>query len=446
MGQGWKKYDYDYLVFGKRVQEYRLALKRSLGDLSRETGIDKGSLSRVEKGEISLPEKKRRKLIDVLLEALKKTANNGYLDRHEFLKLAGLTVRSSAVRAPDISKPRSNTTAMFYTFTGSMLELADTRIADLQQKLYAGKGRVVYKEAQQWYSQLKSTSLSETDRTIAAMQIRFGILLGQAQELVIPTYQRARYTIPIYKEVEEIISHFPLNSFEYEYSKLLALRAPLYREARQFERSLQDFENGLDYAEKVGDRYLKATLLRDRAHIWAAQGDEKQWKKAIERANLESIDSKEIASVLKVLEGQGYRRLAYNPLMPLQESTRKRYAEAAIACFKEAQEKNPNPSLPDTHPVGFDGLPLLRMHSTAQCYLWIDPEYTLNILEGIKPQAARSLPMLLSAIECTATWANMRLDWLKSKSKRGAPSSVFNLDDMYVRKPSSNSGSYANRR
>src|SRR6266571_4447526 len=70
MAKGWRKDDYNRQVFGQKIRESRLTLQWSLGHLTQLTGINKGTLQHVEKGEAHLPNAKRQTVIDVLTEAL----------------------------------------------------------------------------------------------------------------------------------------------------------------------------------------------------------------------------------------------------------------------------------------------------------------------------------------------------------------------------------------
>jgi hypothetical protein len=77
------------------------------------------------------------------------------------------------------------------------------------------------------YRKLTSSDLPDMDKELATMQLRFGILLGQAQEAVHPWYQRCAIALHTYKHVQErILSRFPLNTFQADYAMLCALRAP----------------------------------------------------------------------------------------------------------------------------------------------------------------------------------------------------------------------------
>jgi len=97
MAKGWRKDDYNRQLFGQRIREYRLALQWSLGHLAQLSGINKGTLQHVEKGEAHLPNAKRQIVIDALTESLQQIGQPA--NRREFLKLAGLTTASTVLSA-----------------------------------------------------------------------------------------------------------------------------------------------------------------------------------------------------------------------------------------------------------------------------------------------------------------------------------------------------------
>ncbi len=97
MAKGWRKDDYNRQLFGQRIREYRLTLQWSLGHLAQLSGMNKGTLQHVEKGEAHLPGAKRQRVIDVLTESLQQIGQSA--NRREFLKLAGLTTASTVLSA-----------------------------------------------------------------------------------------------------------------------------------------------------------------------------------------------------------------------------------------------------------------------------------------------------------------------------------------------------------
>ncbi len=92
MAKGWRKDDYNRQLFGQKVSEYRSTLHWSLGHLAQLSGINKGTLQHVEKGEAHLSNAKRQTLIDVLAQGLQHIGQS--TNRQEFLAVAGLTTAS----------------------------------------------------------------------------------------------------------------------------------------------------------------------------------------------------------------------------------------------------------------------------------------------------------------------------------------------------------------
>jgi transcriptional regulator with XRE-family HTH domain len=428
MGQGWKKYQYDHLVFGRTIQTYRTALGWSLGALSRRTGINKGTLQQIEKRGRSVPESDRVKLVEVLSEALETT--NKRFDRRKFLALARVGATAAPKKAIDVPTTERSPISLITRYSGICLDLAESHIATLRSELYQGKALFVMTEAEKWYRKLTSSDLPDIDKELATMQLRFGILLGQAQEAVHPWYQRCTIALHTYDQVEDrILARFPLNSFQADYALLHALRAPLYREIGEFEKSVAEFNNGCDYAEKMGDLFLETMLVRKLAHLWIVRGDETKWERAIERSRKKSSNSQLHSCLVEAACAGGYRRLAYNPWIQLPESIRKHHAERAIDLFKQAQALYPDPWRSDTGLIGPDEHPLHLAVLRAQCFVWIDPYETLRFIEELRPQAALLCPALLAKMDFTVRCAKKML-----ARRTHDPVPVFNLDAQYSKR------------
>lgn len=129
MAKGWRKDDYNRQIFGQKIREYRLALQWSLGHLAELSGINRGTLQRVEKGEAHLPNTKRQTLIDVFTEALQQIGQS--VNRREFLKLAGLTTASTVLST--VPSP-------------TQLQLSEIPGQSSQEKLFQDKSHEKYAE------------------------------------------------------------------------------------------------------------------------------------------------------------------------------------------------------------------------------------------------------------------------------------------------------------
>lgn len=427
MSHGWKKYHYSHIPFGKTVQMYRTALGWSLGELGRRTGINKGTLQQIEQSGRSIPERDRIKLVKVVSEALE--ATNKCFDRRKFFALAGVETTAVPKQAIDPPPTERRASCLLTQYSDICLELAESHISNLQRELYQGRASFVMEEARKWYRKLTNPDLPETDIQLAAAQLRFGILLGQAQEAVYPWYQRCNIALQTYNQVEgRVISQFLLNSFQADYAMLHALRAPLYREIGKFAESVDEFNHGCDYAAQIGDLFLETTLMRNLAHLRIVQGDECKWHDGIERSRNKSSTSQQLSSLVELEYAGGYRRLAYHPMKSLSQKMRKDYAQRALGRFEYAQTICPEPWTPHTGLIGADGHPLLIAVIKAQCFVWIDPSETLRIIEELRPQVTLLFPALLAKMDFTASCAKQML-----ARKKNDPIPVFNLDAQYAR-------------
>jgi transcriptional regulator with XRE-family HTH domain len=110
MARGWRKRDYNRQGFGQQVREYRLALRWSLGQLAQQSGLNKGTLQHVEKGETHIPAAKRQIIIDVLTQALQQAGQP--VSREAFLQRAGLEI-DTIIRpsSPSQEKPAADALA-----------------------------------------------------------------------------------------------------------------------------------------------------------------------------------------------------------------------------------------------------------------------------------------------------------------------------------------------
>ena len=122
MAKGWRKGDYNREIFGQKIAEYRLTLGWSLGHFAQLSGLNKGTLQHVEKGESRLPDTKRQMVIDVLTGALEKIGRP--VNRRAFLELAGLSTASVMLNV---------------TPATPQLQLSDISGASSQEKLFQDK-------------------------------------------------------------------------------------------------------------------------------------------------------------------------------------------------------------------------------------------------------------------------------------------------------------------
>ncbi len=100
-----KVYNYDSFGFGRKVQEYRLALDWTYTELSRRTKINTGTLSHVEQGQRYLPDEQRSLLVDKLIEGLRNSQLPSIgKDSNNLLKLAGFEAEAKILEEQVVDK------------------------------------------------------------------------------------------------------------------------------------------------------------------------------------------------------------------------------------------------------------------------------------------------------------------------------------------------------
>lgn len=355
------------------------------------------------------------------------------MNRREFLRLARAATAFTMAASVATLKHRHMD-----------LDLVDDRVAELYQLMRHGEAEMVLRHAQRWHDQLAGASLSPTDPRAAAAKVRVGLVLGAAQEVVLPWYRRAPMIIRTYERTaQEAIYPFALETVAYQYAQILERLAPLYRELGNFTQSVAYFDDALAFlstgqppqagynhrvllADHVGLNVddveaLRSGLLRNRAHIWAVQGNEMLWRQDIQAAyRLAERAAPERRTVLVGLiqysEGEGYKRLAYARRLAQADDLRARYARQALAAFDRERP----------HRAGqWYSHDLLARVAEAQCLVWLDPNEAILQAERLRETAGRISPGMLDKIARTITHARLRLT-----ARRNESAPVLSLDHL----------------
>ena len=337
------------------------------------------------------------------------------IDRRSFLKLASAASASAFAFATGAVPSKLSKDAID-------LDLANDHADALSRLIDQGDVRFVMESAQRWYDRLLQKPLSK-DQYYAATQIRFGILLGASQEFVLPWYQRSQAAIQTYNSVEhEVILRFDLRTFRQEYANLISHRAPLYREIGRYDESSLQFEDGIYLVKTVDDPLLRANLFRSRIHVNAIQGNTLQWSRELDEARKDALligpaYRNEVAGLLDYVEGEGYKRFAYNVRKDLSVRVRKEYAERALQSFAKSRSGTENYARVHT---------MLRMVSEAQCLIWIDTHEAIRHVELLRMEAELEFPALIEKINRVVFFAQQLLNSQKSDLPL-----QFNLDNRY---------------
>lgn len=304
-------------------------------------------------------------------------------------------------------------------------DLANAHADELQHALTRGEVHAVAENAQQYFNRLMNQYPEHKDARVATIQLRFGFLLGAAQEASLPWFQRSHATIATYTRMEdEILSAFDFNTFIPARANLLERRAPLWREIQRFEEGLLEFDDALFFARDEHDPALLVTLCRNRAHISAVTGDRKTWEKDLAHAlrytqKLPSPLREEHMALVGYSRAEGFKRLAYSTLPGLSLAQRERYARQAYQTFIDVRH------LEETQ---WQAHGILAGVSDAQCLVWLDPRAALDRLHQLRTPALQSYPSLITKIERAEQFA-----WQRLAATRGTAEFRFDLDEQYRR-------------
>lgn len=122
----------------------------------------------------------------------------------------------------------------------------------------------------------------------------------------------------------------------------------------------------------------------------------------------------EIGGLLDYVEGEGYKRFAYNVRQDLSESARRRFAERALQSFTRSRYGTEN--YVKAHAM-------LRIVSEAQCLIWIDVHEAIRRVELLRAEAEIEYPALVEKINRVVFFAQQFLHSRKSDAPLR-----FNLD------------------
>jgi transcriptional regulator with XRE-family HTH domain len=394
---------------GKFMQQRLDSLRITRVEFARRLRVSPSTIGRLLNGETRIVQRVSAQGICEVL-ALDET------DRRTFLQLIGQASTATFALATGTAIPKTPK----YKID---LELAEDHANALSRLLNQGEARYVRESSQRWYSKLLQEQPAAKDTRLGAVQIRFGLLLGAAQEFTLPWYQRDQVAIQTYNSIEDnVICRFDMNTFRQEYAIVLSHRAPLYRALGRFDESAIEFDDALYWVQTVDDPRLRANLFRSRIHARAVQGDEIGWVKELEEAcrdaqRMSSAYTEENLGMLNYAEGEGYKRFAFNPHKELSMSLRAKYAQHALQSFAYSRKDTQQQPMAQH---------LLMQVSEAQCLIWIEPEEAICRIEQIREIVERFFPALLNKINSTLRFARQRLQACKSDFPL-----LFDLDARY---------------
>lgn len=291
------------------------------------------------------------------------------------------------------------------------LEQFDEHLRAAQRLLDAGEPARALAESHALFDAALAAPFPRTHRAAAIRRVEAALMLGRAQEAALPWgLTRALPTIQTYNTIAaETLNWFPVSQMAEYYVKLNERRAPLYRELGEYAESIRQFRHAIeDCMPYAHDHTLLITLYRNRAHVWAVQGREREWRLDLDRAA--DTASRAPLAVRSRLEGlilyseaEGFKRLAGVARTPTRQRA---YAEAALHSFAQARAQTTTEN---------EGHHVLLDVSEAQAYLWLDAGESARLAQAARARAQLAYPSLESKIELTLAQAAAQ-----SRGARGA--------------------------
>jgi len=326
------------------------------------------------------------------------------MKRRDFLKLT----RDASICAliPHTLKSVGAAAPRLMKYAGVDLDQADYYVTELQSHFERGNMSHVLKEASRYFNILERAAFPVEMTRATESQMRFGMLFAQAQECMLPWYERATPAVNTYNHIETtVLPKLPLRSYPLYHAQLLARQAPLYREMGNLEKSLKHFGLALDHCLRHGsDSDLLVELCYSRAHVWAVTGDERRWQADLNRAKehaqkADPARSNNLFRLIMYTEGEGYKRLAYNMRLDLPLDRRRWYAAHAITCFQQSHMEQSQ----------WSGHAILSGVAEAQCLILMDADEAIRRSERLRVEAQRIYPAIVQKIDRTVDAARQRL-------------------------------------
>lgn len=288
------------------------------------------------------------------------------------------------------------------------LDLIGRYTEALQALLAKGEAQYVMRASQSAYDRLLQEYPASNDERLAETQLRLGMLVAASQEYALPWYQRDQAVIQTYNQIENaLMSNRDVRnpSLQHGYAQLLAKRGRQHRVLWQFEACVKECEDGLTSLREIDDSSLRTHFLCERAHIEATRGDESLWMRKLEEARLGALDMKPIdrekaLNQVDYMQGEGYKRFAFQTQKAFPLSVREHYARLALQHVTQWNGAT-------IELAGFEAL--VAQVSKAQCLILLDPDGALHLAGQVRKRAERRYPALLDKVQRVVFLSQQRL-------------------------------------
>ncbi len=311
--------------------------------------------------------------------------------RRTFLRQAlglGVFALASGQSAPAMLRYRTIDLAAF-----------DADVAGVQRLLDNGRAAEGLARSRELYHTILTAPFPRTHQAAAARRIEAALMLGRAQEATLAWGgERTGAAVQTYNHIDrEILSMFPIGHFARYYARVNERRAPHYRELEDYDESIRQFTQAIElFMPFLDDLDLLATLYRNRAHVWAVQGMEREWRRDIDSAarvasRASGAARSRLEGLIMYSEAEGYKRLAGS--VPAHNRRRQMaYVQAALSSFTAARAMTQNEGPAHT---------ILLDVSQAQTHVWIDADESARQAWAARERASSIFPSLLRKIDLT---------------------------------------------
>lgn len=275
-------------------------------------------------------------------------------------------------------------------------ERFDLELRHAEQLLQNGFASQAFTRARELDSLIRQAPFPLSHKAAAMRRFETAMLVGRTQEAVHPWGERTVHAIQTYQRIDQaILSRFAPSEMPLHYARLYERRAPLHRELAAYGESIREFTLAIElFMRHVDDVSFLVTLYRNRAHVWAVQGDEIRWRRDLSAA--EQVAARAPAATRRRLDGiilysmaEGYKRLAGR--VPAGDTARrKRFAQSALDWFDKARFVSE---------YEWEQHRVLAGVSEAQCFIWLDADEASRRANSWRANAERVYPSLLKKIE-----------------------------------------------
>jgi len=286
-------------------------------------------------------------------------------------------------------------------------DVIENSIESLRRLLAKGEVHFVLRSSLSLYNKLLQEYPTSKDMHLIDAQFRLGMLVGAAQEYLLPWYQRDQIVLQTYNHIEDTVLRRVdgSNPFRHEYARLMAKRGRHNRVLWQFEAAIEACEDGLTSLQDRDDPSLQTLFFCERAHIEATRGDELVWMRKIEEArkgilHLKPADYERALKQVEYIQGEGYKRFAFHMQKDFSMSIREKYVRYALDYFTQWQRVTIE--LP-----GFEDL--VSQVSKAQCLILVDADEAVSLARQLEKHAEQYYPSLLDKIHRVLYLAQQRL-------------------------------------